>query len=177
MSKRKDSKTASMEHQGPGAHLSIPPLRLISLIVPLPLSIMLLLAKISVHFTCHLPSLLIHLLTHLPTHSSLIVLMESPQTHASKRSRGLGPYDEENHAPQPTYMSAARTKRGLCDDGQLFDKRTRHSDSMTTNICGDTTLDRNSALIDNNMFISSLNREYQQQLTKKSYELQGTILS
>lgn len=105
------------------------------------------------------------------------MLMESPQTHASKRSRGLGPYDEENLAPQPTYMSAARTKRGLCDDGQLLDKRTRHSDSMTSNICGDTTLDRNSALIDNNMFISSLNREYQQQLTKKSYEIQGIILS
>ncbi len=142
---------------------------------------MLLFTTNSVHFTCHLASLLIHsltyLLTHLLTQSSLIVLMESPQTHASKRSRGLGPYDEENHAPQPTYMSAARTKRGLCDDGQLFDKRTRHSDSMTTNICGDTTLDRNSALIDNNMFISSLNREYQQQLTKKSYELQGITLS
>ena len=99
--------------------------------------------------------------------------MESPQTHTNKRAKALGSYEEENFAPQPSYTSAARMKRGLCEDGQLFDKRTRHSDKVTANICGDTTLDRNSALIDNNMFISSLNREYQQQLTKKSYELQG----
>ena len=99
--------------------------------------------------------------------------MESPQTHTSKRAKAFGSCEVENFAPQPTYTPAARGKRGLCEDGQLFDKRTRHSDRMTANICDHTTLDRNSALIDNNMFISTLNREYQQQLTKKSHELQG----